>query len=107
LLKDEKDPYGYWTGPEIKFWGTLGVLESNLGDIIDEAGKGAVLGGITRPISGLIGNIKHRWMDDDDEPIEYSDDLQAAPAATVEEVPEDRPADTPAEPVADLPGYYE
>jgi len=103
LLEDEQDPYGYWSGPAIKFWGSLGQLESNLGDIIDEAGQGAVLGGVTRPISGLIGNIRHRWMDEDGEPIEYTDDLQAAPAAVVEEPP----AETPVEPTTDLPDYYE
>ena len=107
LLEDEQDPYGYWSGPAIKFWGSLGQLESNLGDIIDEAGQGAVLGGVTRPISGLIGNIRHRWMDEDGEPIEYSDDLQAAPVDMAEEAPKDTREDTPAEPVADLPGYYE
>ena len=111
LLKDEKDSYGYWTGPAIKFWGTLGQLESNLGDIINEAGQGAVLGGITRPISGLIGNIRHRWMDEDGEPIEYTDDLQAAPTEAVEEGPEktspQEPEDTPAKSFTDLPDYYE
>ncbi|MEN8204890.1 MAG: hypothetical protein ABFS24_02645 [Pseudomonadota bacterium] len=103
LLKDEQNPFGYWTGPEIRFWGTPGVIESNLGEIIEEAGKGAVLGGFTRPISGLIGNIKHRWMDEEGEPIDYSDDLLVAPTETVEEAP----ADSPAVPSADLPGYYE
>ena len=111
LLKDEKDSYGYWTGPAIKFWGSLGQLESNLGDIITEAGQGAVLGGVTRPISGLIGNVRHRWMDNESEPLEYSDDLQAVPT----EADEEAPADTPARPVTkprpeqtfELPDYYE
>jgi hypothetical protein len=115
LLKDEKDSYGYWTGPAIKFWGSLGQLESNLGDIINEAGQGAVLGGITRPISGLIGNIRHRWMDEDGEPIEYTDDPQSAPAVVAGETPADTPANTPADTprgtpaksYSDLPDYYE
>jgi hypothetical protein len=46
--------------------------ESNLEEIISTAWKGAVLGGITRPISGLRGDIKHLWMGDD-EPIEYDE----------------------------------
>ncbi|HYQ71125.1 MAG TPA: hypothetical protein VET88_04245, partial [Gammaproteobacteria bacterium] len=73
LLEDEMNDYGYWKGPDIKFWGTLAVSESNLGDIITKAGNAAILGGITRPISGLIGNIRHRWMDEDVEAIEYNE----------------------------------
>ncbi len=73
LLKSEQDAYGYWKGPEIKFWGTPAASESNLGDIITTAGNAAFLGGITRPISGLIGNIRHRWMDEEGEPVEYSE----------------------------------
>jgi hypothetical protein len=107
LLKDKQDPFGYWSGPKIKFWGTPGVLESNLSDIISEAGKGAVMGGLTRPISGLIGNIRHRWMDNESEPVEYSDDLRTTPAEAVEEAPADIPVVTPARPVTELPGYYE
>jgi len=73
LLKSKQDAYGYWKGPKIKFWGTPAAFESNLGDIITTAGNGAVLGGITRPISGLIGNIRHRWMDEDTEAKEYTE----------------------------------
>jgi len=71
LLESEQDDYGYWKGPAIKFWGTPAASESNLGDIISTAGNAAILGAITRPISGLIGNIKHRWMDEEGEPVEY------------------------------------
>lgn len=74
LLHDEPDSYGYQKGPALKFWGTLGNAESNLEDIISTAGSGAVLGGITSPISGLIGNIKYLWFGDDKEPIEYQSD---------------------------------
>ncbi len=73
LLEQEKDAYGYWKGPDIKFWGTPAASESNLGDIISKAGNAAILGGITRPISGLIGNIKYRWFDDDTEAKEYDE----------------------------------
>jgi len=73
LLKSKQDAYGYWKGPKIKFWGTPAAFQSNLGDIITEAGNGAVLGGITRPISGLIGNIRHRWMDEETEAREYTE----------------------------------
>lgn len=71
LLELKKDAYGYWTGPSIKFWGTPAKSESNLGDIITAAGKGMFFGGITRPISGLIGNFRHRLFGDNDEPIEF------------------------------------
>ncbi len=102
LLKDEKDKYGYWIGPEIKFWGTATAAESNLGEIIEQAGKGAVLGGVTRPISGLVGNIKHMWMDEEGEPVEYTEgDVEFEPPPVTPE---------PAEQKADkyeLPGYYE
>ncbi len=105
LLKDEKDKYGYWIGPEIKFWGTLTVAESNLSEIIEQAGKGAVLGGLTRPVSGLIGNIRHRWMDEEGEPVEYTDEPPVdRPAAVVEPVPE--PAAREADEYG-LPDYYE
>ena len=93
LRGDEQDSYGYWTGPQIKFWGTLTQLESNLGEIIETAGKGAVLGGITRPISGLIGNVKHLWMDEEGEPLEYTD----TPATTAPDSATSTPADTPSD----------
>jgi hypothetical protein len=72
LRQDEQDAYGYWKGPEIKAWGMLAKTESNLEDIINDAGRGAVLGGITRPISGLRGNIKHLWFGDGEAPVEYT-----------------------------------
>jgi hypothetical protein len=72
LLEDEQDPYGYWKGPEINVWGTFFNTESNLDEIISTAGQGAVLGGITRPISGLRGDIKHLWFSND-EPIEHNE----------------------------------
>ncbi|HAJ91624.1 MAG TPA: hypothetical protein DCO71_03225 [Gammaproteobacteria bacterium] len=72
LLQDEQDPYGYWKGPEINAWGTAFNTESNLEEIISTAGKGAVLGGFTRPVSGLIGDIKHLWFSDG-EPIEHNE----------------------------------
>ncbi len=70
LLKPEKDPYGYWVGPEIKVGGTLFKTQSNVEDIITRAGSGAVMGGITRPVAGLWGNIKYDWFDEG-EPAEY------------------------------------
>jgi hypothetical protein len=73
LLESEQDDFGYWIGPDIKFWGTLAASESNLDEIITTAGNAAVLGGITRPISGLIGNIRHRWMDEKGEAREYTE----------------------------------
>jgi len=73
LLKSEQDDYGYWKGPAIKFWGTPAASESNLDKIISKAGRAAFLGAITRPIAGLIGNIKHRWMDEEGEPLDYNE----------------------------------
>ena len=71
LLQSEQDGYGYWKGPVFKVWGNIGRTQSNLDDIINEAGKGAVLGGITRPVSGLWGNLKYWWFGSDKPPIEY------------------------------------
>ena len=68
LLQSEKDGFGYWKGPVFKVWGNIARTESNLDDIISEAGHGAVLGGITRPISGLWGNLKYWWFGGDQEP---------------------------------------
>jgi hypothetical protein len=73
LLESEQDAYGYWKGPDIRFWGTPATSESNLGEIITKAGNAAILGGITRPISGLIGNIRYRWFEDEDEAIEFKE----------------------------------
>jgi hypothetical protein len=71
LLQSEKDDLGYWKGPVVKVWGTLLKTESNLEDIINEAGQGAVVGGITRPISGLWGNIRYWWFGGGEAPAEY------------------------------------
>ena len=73
LLEDERNEYGYWKGPEIDFWGTPANNESNLDDVVSTAGNAAVLGGITRPISGLIGNFRHRWFGDKDDPVPYKE----------------------------------
>ncbi|MEZ5540906.1 MAG: hypothetical protein R3F42_02565 [Pseudomonadota bacterium] len=74
LLSSEHDAWGYWLGPQIQFRGTPANPESNLDDIISDAGKGAVLGGIIRPISGLIGNIRHRWLEEKPPRLEYPTD---------------------------------
>lgn len=71
LLTQEQNEWGYWLGPEIHFRGTPANPESNLGNIISDASKGMILGGITRPISGLIGNIRHRWFEEKAERLEY------------------------------------
>jgi hypothetical protein len=72
LLKSKKDEYGYWKGPEVKFWGNIGRTQSNLDEIISKAGRGAVLGGITRPVSGLWGNLKYWWFSGDQKPADYT-----------------------------------
>jgi len=68
LLQSEKDDLGYWKGPVFKIWGNIARRESNLEDIISDAGQGAVLGGITRPLSGLWGNLKYWWFSGGGEP---------------------------------------
>ena len=65
LLSDEQDRYGYWMGPKFKVWGSVTESESNLEEIMQTAADGSVTGGITRPLSGLIGNVKHRWFGGD------------------------------------------
>jgi len=71
LLKSEKDNYGYWKGPVIKVWGYIAQTKSNLDEIISKAGRSAVLGGVTRPVSGLWGNLKFWWFGGGKEPEEY------------------------------------
>ncbi len=89
LLQDQEDPKGYIKGPEFKIWGTPSAMESNFAEIIQQAGDGALKGGITRPISGLIGNIKYRWFgsqasadtDDGKETTNKATDPSPAPEA--------------------------
>ncbi len=64
LLNDEQDEYGFWKGPIIKFSGTLNHQNDNFDKIISKAKSGTVVGGITNPFSGLIGNFKYRWFGD-------------------------------------------
>ena len=61
-----------------------------------------MLGGFTRPVSGLIGNVRHRWMDEKGEAIEYTDAPPAA-AGTAAATPADTPADGPEVTPADTP----
>jgi len=85
LLEDEQDKYGYWKGPEIKVSGTFAATESNFAEIVQRASDGTVKGGIVRPLSGLIGNIKHRWFGGDAEVEEAKREVaepDPAPAAT-------------------------
>ncbi len=69
LLKNEKNDAGYWRGPEFRIWGTPSASESNFADLIRQASDGTVKGGITRPLAGLIGNLKYRWFGDDPAPL--------------------------------------
>jgi hypothetical protein len=64
LMQDDKNEFGYWRGPEFRIWGTLEAPESNFAEIVERAGDGTLKGSITRPISGLIGNLKYRWFND-------------------------------------------
>lgn len=69
LLRNEKNDSGYWRGPEFRIWGTPSASESNFADIIRQASDGTVKGGITRPLAGLIGNLKYRWFGDAPAPL--------------------------------------
>ena len=62
LLDDQQDKFGYWMGPEFKVSGSVSATESNLAEIIQRAADSTVKGAVTRPISGLIGNVKYRWF---------------------------------------------
>lgn len=87
LLRDERNDAGYWRGPEFKIWGTPAASESNFADIIRQASDGTVKGGITRPLSGLIGNLKYRWFGDKPQPLppELAEEVEALEAETREE----------------------
>ena len=61
LLQEQQDEYGFWKGPEIKFWGSLSNQQDNFDEIINKAKEGTLAGGITNPFSGLVGNFKYRW----------------------------------------------
>jgi len=74
LLKSKQDKWRYWEGPALKFWGTPASSQSNLADLIAQAGRGSVLGGVTRPLAGLIGNIKYRWFGKDEPPVDFPTD---------------------------------
>ncbi|MGH8598040.1 MAG: hypothetical protein ACREXT_15400, partial [Gammaproteobacteria bacterium] len=85
LMQDAQDEWGYWRGPEFRIWGTVAAPESNFAEVVQQAGDGAVKGGITRPISGFIGNLKYRWFNDDSKAREAAQralrSKNAAPAA--------------------------
>ena len=65
LIEDEQDDFGYWKGPEVRITGTASNTDSNFPEIIQTASDAAAKGGITKPISGIIGNLKHRWFGED------------------------------------------
>ncbi len=81
LLEQEQDRFGYWKGPEFKVWGSAAATESNLAEIIQRAGDGTVKGGLTRPISGLIGNLKYRWFGNDAEVAAAKREIESTDAA--------------------------
>ena len=75
LLDDEQDDHGYYHGPEFEIRGSANEPLSNFAEIISIGAKGTVAGGVTRPISGLIGNVKHRWFGDETKPAEANLEL--------------------------------
>ncbi|MEX2482415.1 MAG: hypothetical protein WD928_16275, partial [Gammaproteobacteria bacterium] len=70
LLEDEQDEQGYFKGPAFRIRGTPADAESNLEEILNAAADGTVKGGITRPIAGLIGNLRYRWFGEEPEPYQ-------------------------------------
>ena len=65
LMQDTQNPLGYWRGPEFRIWGTAASAQSNLEEVLQQAADGTTTGSITRPIAGLIGNLKYRWFNRD------------------------------------------
>lgn len=92
LLRNEKNDAGYWRGPEFRIWGTPAASESNFADIIRQASDGTVKGGITRPLAGLIGNLKYRWFGDAPDPLPPE---LAAEVEALEEETESAPPPAP------------
>jgi len=81
LLREERNEDGYWRGPEFRIWGTPSAASSNFSDIVRQASDGTVKGGITRPLSGLIGNVKYRWFGEPPREFELEEDaVLEAPA---------------------------
>jgi hypothetical protein len=62
LLRNARGEPGYWRGPEFRIWGTPAAAESNLDEILQQAGDGTLKGGFTRPLAGLLGNLRYRWL---------------------------------------------
>ncbi len=65
LMQDERNELGYWRGPEIRIWGTPADSHTNFEEVINQAADGTTKGAFTRPIAGIIGNLKYRWFDSD------------------------------------------
>jgi hypothetical protein len=82
LIEEKQDDFGYWYGPEVRITGTGSNTESNFSEIIQRASDATVKGGFTRPISGIIGNIKHRWFGKDARVEDAQRDIENA--ATVQ-----------------------
>ena len=91
LLEDVRSATGYWRGPRFKVWGSLTEPHSNLEAIINTAGDAAVQGAWSRPLSGLLGNVKYRWRDDNARTREEAREARAVRArareATAPEAP--------------------
>jgi hypothetical protein len=85
LLEDARSATGYWRGPRFKVWGSLTEPHSNLEEIINTAGDAAVQGAWIRPLSGLLGNVKYRWRDDNARTQEEAREARAARARAREE----------------------
>lgn len=87
LLTGEKNEYGFWEGPEIKFGGTVNHPTDNFEEIIETAKKGTVAGGVTRPFSGIIGDFKYRWFGGKPD---YQDAIADEPVVDKESVTTDK-----------------
>lgn len=89
LLREERNEAGYWRGPEFRIWGTPSAAESNLDEILQQASEGSVKGGVTRPLAGLIGNIRYRWFGDEPAAARLDEDESADVKPTVRRREED------------------
>ena len=86
-MQDTQNEQGYWRGPEFKITGTATDPQSNFAEIVQRASDGTVQGAITRPISGLIGNLKYRWFNNDSRAKEAAQAARRAKQAAPSTLP--------------------
>ena len=92
LMQDERNELGYWRGPEIRIWGTPADSHSNFEEVINQAADGTTKGAFTRPIAGIIGNLKYRWFDSDSRKREAQ--TESKREERIEQLEAEAPAET-------------